>query len=76
MKEPKLYAKNADYYKFENYDPPTDYHGLVWSERAILEVITIDYDFNKALVKNCNGSEWIMDLKYITFCYQNGDRIK
>ena len=50
-----------------------DLHGLEWKDRVILEVITIDYDYKSALVRNPNKLEWITKLSNISLCYKNGD---
>ena len=52
-----------------------DIHGMLWSERVILEVTAFDRTANKIVVKNENGLSWISDLKSMEFCTESGQKI-
>lgn len=75
----KIYAKNKSIERF-NYrtgtSNNTDIHGLLWNERVILEVTSIDLDSKRCFVKNPNGYEWLTKLSNIEYCDVNGNRMK
>ena len=52
-----------------------DLHGMLWSERAVLEVSAFDRTNAKIVVKNCNGLTWVSDLKAMEFCTEEGNKI-
>lgn len=52
-----------------------DIHGMLWNERAVLEVTAFDRTAGKICVKNCNGLEWVSSLKEMSFCNEDGSRI-
>ena len=50
-----------------------DINGLLWHERAILEITSVDLDSKQCFVKNCNGFEWLTKLSNIVYCDVNGN---
>ena len=78
-KQQKTFCKNKSIERFDRTvgrTNNTDIHGLLWDERVILEVTSIDLDSRRCFVKNPNGLEWLTKISNITYCDANGDRIK
>lgn len=76
-KKDKEYAKLKSIERFDRQRGKTkdmDIHGLLWHERTILEVTSIDLDSKQCFVKNCNGFEWLTKLDTIEFCNQDGTK--
>ena len=78
-KAPKNYAKLKSIARFNRnskFSTDKDIHGLLWEERVILEVGTIDLDSRKCEVTNpINKLSWITSLDKLTFCNADGSRI-
>jgi translation initiation factor IF-1 len=75
-KQTKMYCKNKSIERFNHITGQsnnTDIHGLLWDDRVILEVTSIDLDSRRCFVKNTNnGLEWLTEISNITFCDENG----
>lgn len=78
-KQPKTYCKNKSIERFNHKTGDsnnTDIHGLLWDERVILEVTSIDLDSKRCFVKNPNGLEWITEISNVEFCDADGNRLR
>ena len=76
--QPKTYCKNKSIARFNRrtgHSKNTDIHGLLWSERVVLEVTSIDLDSKRCFVKNPNGLEWLTEISNIEFCDADGNRL-
>lgn len=77
-KQQKTYCKNKSIERFNHktgFSKDKDIHGLLWNERVILEVTSIDLDSKRCFVKNPNGFEWLTKLSNIEYCDVNGNRM-
>lgn len=78
-KQPKTYCKNKSIQRFNHrtgHSNNTDIHGLLWDERVILEVTSIDLDSKRCIVKNPNGLEWLTEISNIEFCNADGSMLR
>lgn len=74
----KTYCKNKSIERFNNktgFSTDKDIHGLLWNERVILEVTSIDFDSKRCFVKNPNGLEWLTEMSKVEFCDADGNMI-
>lgn len=71
-----LYAKNKSIERFNHKTGKsnnTDIHGLLWNERVLLNVGTIDLDTRQCeLINPFNGFTWISKIDKIVFCNTDG----
>lgn len=77
-KQEKTYCKNKSIERFNRTNGRTnntDIQGLLWDERVILEVTSVDLDSKKCFVKNPNGLEWLTKISNFEYCDVNGNRL-
>lgn len=75
-KQEKQYCRLKSIERFNHktgFSNDKDIHGLLWHERAILEITSVDLDSKQCFVKNCNGFEWLTKLSNIVYCDVNGN---
>ena len=78
-KQPKTYCKNRSIERFNHetgFSNDKDIHGLLWDERVILEVTSIDLDSKRCFVKNPNGFEWLTKISNIEYCDVDGNHLR
>lgn len=75
-KKQKSYCRLKSIERFNQktgFSNDKDIHGLLWHERVILEITSIDLDSKQCFVKNPNGLEWLTKLSNIVYCDVNGN---